>query len=408
VRRALRTLRISARALGAHPLRTALCVAGTAVGIAGVLVLSAIGAGAREAVLRQIDAMGRDVVVVTPPPVNARTRVVRRDAALTRALRLGDAEALVRAAPEVLRAAPAADRDLYARTGGTWVKVGVIGTTPDWLAIRRFDLLAGRFFTVSEERELARVAVLGAKARELLFRDGAPAVGGTILIGSVPFTVVGELAAKGLSATGSATEDDKIIIPLATARRRVFGSDAVKMLYVELRPGASESAVAAVLRARRDLARSNGPEMRLDGQRVVAEAREAAQRPLQRLLLALSGLSLLVAGVGVSATMLLSVRERRSEIGLRLAVGARRRDLIAQFLLESAALAGVGGTVGLALGTIGAQAMSSWTRWQASLAPSVLLAAVGGTVLLGVVAGVWPAWRAATMDPVSALAGESR
>jgi ABC-type antimicrobial peptide transport system permease subunit len=125
-------------------------------------------------------------------------------------------------------------------------------------------------------------------------------------------------------------------------------------------------------------------------------------------LLALSGLSLLVAGVGVSATMLLSVRERRSEIGLRLAVGARRRDLIAQFLLESAALAGVGGAIGLTLGSLGAQAMSSWTRWQASLAPSVLLAAVGGTVLLGVLAGVWPAWRAATMDPVSALAGDSR
>jgi putative ABC transport system permease protein len=180
------------------------------------------------------------------------------------------------------------------------------------------------------------------------------------------------------------------------------------MLYVELRPGSDESAVAAALRARRDLVRSTGPEMRLDGQRVVAEAREAAQRPLQRLLLALSGLSLLVAGVGVTATMLLSVRERRSEIGLRLAVGARRRDLIAQFLLESAALAGLGGGAGLAAGALGAQALSSWTRWQASLAPSVLLVAVGGTVLLGVLAGVWPAWRAATMDPVGALAGDSR
>lgn len=401
--RLLRSLRVSARALGDHPLRTALCAASIAVGIAGVLVLTAIGAGARQRILVQLDALGRDVVTVTPPPLNARTRLVRRDPPLTRALRAGDADALWRASPAVVRVAPAADRDLLAHVDRRTVPVNVIGTTPAWNAIRGFAVTEGRFFTHAEAEALARVAVLGAQARALLFPGPEPAVGRAFRIGTVPFVVVGVLEAKGLSVTGSSTEDDKIIIPLPTAQRRLFGSDNVKLLHVQLRPDAGEADVADVLRARRDLVGSTGPAMRIDGQRGIAEARLAAQRPLQRLLLVLASLALVVAGVGVTATMLLSVRERRSEIGVRLAVGARRRDVLVQFFTESLALAVAGGAAGIVLGLGAAQAVSGWTQWDAAVTSNVLLVTAGSTVVLGVVAGVLPARRAAMLDPVDAL-----
>jgi ABC-type antimicrobial peptide transport system permease subunit len=401
--RLMRSLRVSARALGDHPLRTALCAASVTVGIAGVLVLSAVGVGANQQVMAQLDALGRDVLVVTPPPLDARARVVKNDPALTRALRDGDAEALWRASPAVLRVAPEADRDLLARSTGTLVSVNVIGTTPAWRDIRRFALTEGRFFTREEDDAIARVAVLGAQARALLFPGAGTAVGRWLRIGTVPFEVVGVLESKGLSATGTATEDDKIIVPLSTAQRRLFGSDNLKMLYVQLRPEASETEVADVLRARRDLARSTGPVFRIDGQRVVADARLAAQRPLQRMLFVLGGLGLIVAGVGVTATMMLSVRERRREIGVRVAVGARQRDLLFQFFAEAVALSVVGGAGGIALGTITARGVSAWTRWNAALTPEVVIMAVGCTVLLGIIAGIAPARRAAVMDPVRAL-----
>ena len=405
--RLTRSLRLSVRALAAQPWRTGLSVAGSAVGIAGVLLLTAIGHGTRMSVLAQIDALGRNVVVVTPPPVDARARLVRRGAALTPPLRLGDAEALLRATPAVLRAAPAADRDLFVRRGRRSVRVGVIGTTPSWVVIRQFEISEGRFFSESEEGEFARVAVLGASTRALLFPNGTPAIDSTVTVGTVPFRVVGALAPKGLSAAGTATEDDKIIIPLSSARRRLFGSDALRMVYVQLRPGAREAEVRDALRAQGDLRRSTGPDLRIDGQRVIAAARAAAIRPLQRLLYGLGGLSLLVAGVGVTSTMLLSVRERRHEIGIRLAVGARRRSLVGQFLGEAAAVVGGGGALGVALGVAGARGVSAWTRWDAAIAPEVVAVAVGATVLLGLAAGVLPAWRAATIDPVDALAGGS-
>lgn len=407
MQRVVRNLRISARALGAHPVRTALCIAGTAVGIAGVLVLSAIGAGAQLLVLEQIDAMGHDVVVVNPPPLGGTARLVRNDRALTRALRLGDAEELLAASPAVRRVAPVADRDLLARVDRAMVPVNVIGTTPAWQGIRRHELSEGRFFTAEEDGTMARVAVLGAQARALLFPEGRPALGQMVRVGGIPLEVVGVLRAKGLSATGSATEDDKVIVPLATARRRIFGSDRLKLIFVQMGPEADESDIAAVLNARRDLHRSTGGVFRIDGQRVVALARLAAQRPMQRMLVALSVLSLTVAGVGVAATMLLSVRERRHEIGLRLAVGARRRDLSVQFLAEATVLSGAGGALGIMLGALVVQGIGAWTPWDPSLAPSVWIAAGGGTVLLGILSGVAPARRAATMDPVAALAADT-
>lgn len=401
--RLARSLRVSARALADHPLRASLCAASVTVGIAGVLVLTAIGVGANRRVLDQLDALGRDVLVVTPPPLNARARVVRDDPVLTRALRAGDAEALWRASPAVLRAAPEADRDLLARSGGTLVPVNVIGTTAAWQDIRRFAVTEGRFFTREEEDALARVAVLGAQTRALLFPDGRTAVGRSFRVGSTLFEVVGVLESKGLSATGTATEDDKIIVPLSTAQRRLFGSDNLKLLYVQLRTGAMETDVADVLAAQRDLVGNTGPAYRIDGQRVVAEARLAAQRPLQRMLFALSGLGLVVAGVGVMATMMLSVRERRREIGVRLAVGARRRDLLVQFFGEAVALTVAGGAGGIALGAGAARGVSAWTRWSATLTPEVIAIAAGCTVLLGIAAGIVPARRAAVMDPVRAL-----
>jgi putative ABC transport system permease protein len=285
-----------------------------------------------------------------------------------------------------------------------------MATSPDWLSIRDFRLVEGRFFTAAEDESRERVAVLGAEPRRLLFPDAASPVGRFIRLGDVPFRVVGVLEAKGLSASGTATEDDKVMIPFGTGRMRLFGTDAVKALYVELADrgadGVAEEEVASVLRAQRELGRRGGPALRIDGQRVLMEARLAAQAPLRRMLFALGGFSLTVAAVGAMATMLLSVRERQREIGLRIAVGARRRDLVVQFLTEALALAVVGGAIGVLLGTGVATMLGRWTRWELATSARTILVAAGGTMLIGVLSGVIPAVRAARLDAIDSLRAE--
>lgn len=408
--RFVRNLRLSWRALGAQRLRTTLCIGGTAVGIAGVLVLAAIGEGARRRVLQQIDSLGRNMLVVTAPPVNARTRLIREAPSLRPALVLADAEALRGASRAVVRVAPANDGDFDARYGNRRVRVTALATTPEWQLIRDFALVEGRFFTAAEDEARERVVVLGAEPRGLLFPDSVNPLGRHILIGDVPFLVIGVLEAKGLSASGTSTEDDKVLIPFSTARERLLGTEAVKALYVELTDrgadGAAERDVADVLRSLRDAERRGGPELRIDGQRELMDSRLAAQAPLRRMLVTLGVLSLAVAAVGVMATMLLSVRERQREIGLRVAVGARRRDLAVQFLVESLALAITGGVMGVLLGSAASGGISAATRWNLTLSPATVVLAAGSTVLIGVASGLLPAMRAARMDPIESLRAE--
>lgn len=405
-----RNVRLSFRAFSTHRLRAALAVAGTAVGVGGVLVSTAIGEGARGEVLRRIESLGRNVLVVSASMVERRAgRAIEGDG-WSRDLRTEDARAIVRGARAVVRAAPAQDRGMRAKLGPVQNPTTVLGTTPEWQVIRQFSLTRGRFFTHEEDARRARVAVLGYDAYTNLFPDSVEPVGRTIRIGSVPFRVIGVLASKGVSVDGSATEDDRIVIPLQTALRRLFNVDRVKMIYLEAVEASAmeeaEAEAAAILRARHDVRDGARDGFTIQNQRVLLAAELATRTSFQRLIAGLGLLSLFVGGTGILSIMLLSIRERRPEIGLRVAVGARRRDIVAQFLAEALLLAAAGGTLGILAGAAAAGIVSTLTTWDARLSALPLIVTTLSVVAIGLLFGVLPAWGAARLDVVEALRAE--
>ncbi|MGH7503978.1 MAG: ABC transporter permease [Longimicrobiales bacterium] len=405
--RVLRNLALSVRALTKHGLRTALAAAAAAVGIAGVLVLTAVGEGARTEVVRRIERLGSNTLVIAAARVEPAGVRARTGDRLTNTLRSGDAEAILYGARGIVRAAPAQDREMLARWGRTSTPASILGTTSAWFAIRDFDMAAGRTFTAAESQTRARVAVLGADIRSSLFPDSADVVGRTIRIGRVPFVVIGVLRAKGVSVDGGTPEDDRIVIPLETAQRRLFNIDYLKMIYLEVGSAAAmasaEQAAGAILRARHDLPADQEDDFEiLNPQRLLA-TELAAQRSLQRMVTGLGAMSLAVGATAILATMLLSVRERRVEIGLRITVGARRRDVATQFLVESMLIAVGGGLFGIPLGLGAAFLISGMTEWDVHASRSTIGMATLCVAGLGIVAGFLPAWRASCLQPIDAL-----
>jgi putative ABC transport system permease protein len=400
-------VRLSVRVLFANRVRTALAIGGTAVGVAGVLVVTAVGEGARAAVMDRIAGLGRNMLVVTAAKMDPRGGRTLTGEGWTRGLRTTDAAAIAQGSRHVLRAAPGQDRGLLAKFGPFQSPATVLGTTTDWQRIRQFPIAEGRFFTPGENQSRERVAVLGWAVRAALFPDSVRPVGRTIRVGRVPFEVVGVLAAKGVSIDGSATEDDRIIVPLETAQRRLFNAEYLKTIFLEVRAASAmedaEAEVAAILRERHDIPPGAKDDFSIQNQRALLEAELATQASFRRLIVGLGFLSLLVGGVGILSIMLLSVRERRPEIGLRVAVGARRPDIAAQFLAEAVLLAAGGGAAGVVAGLGAAELVASVTSWEARVTGKALLAAIGSVAAIGLCFGVYPAWRAASVDPIEAL-----
>jgi putative ABC transport system permease protein len=375
-----------------------------AVGVAALVLTRAVGQGAQEAVARTIEAMGADLVVVKPAPVRrlaARTQV--RGLATTLS---PDDGAAIAALPSVLRAAPAAERALRVKAGTRAAPASVLGTTPAFEEVRNLRLRSGRFFDAEEEGAARRVAVLGARVADALF-PGEDATGRSLRVRGVPFEVVGVLEARGVMADGS-DEDGQVIIPLRTALRRVFNTSWLTLVFVRAADqGARERAaaeIAALLRERHGLAaRARPDDFAVQGEdRMLAGQRDAAAS-LTLLTSGLGALALLVGGAGILALMLLSVKERTPEIGLRMAVGARPRDVLAQFLLEAAALAVGGWAAGLALAGLGAVAVRVLTAWPLAVPRGALAASLAMAAGTGLVFGALPARAAARLPPVQAL-----
>jgi putative ABC transport system permease protein len=324
-------------------------------------------------------------------------------------LELDDAWAVLDECPSVALAAPTQDRPLRVKFGTLSTMTTVLGTTADYVEIRNFRVSSGRLFTEEENKAALRVTVLGSEIVDDLF-SGEDPIGEIIRVGNIPFEVIGTLASKGLSAEG-ATEDSKILIPINTALRRVFNIDYINNIHLRVAKrewmDAAAEEIRLLLRERHRLDRFGKPDdFVIQNQLIALEAEERTSTSFTLLIAGIAAISLFVGGIGILAVMLMSVRERTNEIGLRMATGARPRDIIVQFLSEATLLGMMGGLTGVAIGLTGSWALGIWTAWETAVSTDSILLSLVFTLTVGLFFGVYPARRASLLDPIEALRAE--
>jgi putative ABC transport system permease protein len=405
-RRLRRVALLSIELLAAHRGRTVLSILGMVVGVATVMVMVALGKGAEQRVVERVRAMGTDIVIVTSPPA-IRVAGRQRQSERMTALRAGDADAIVERSTLAVAAAAGVQRPLIARWADRNATVPIHGTSVTGLRIRGMRARTGRVFDDDEDRERRRVAMIGPTAAAALF-PGVDPVGRELRIGPVPFDVIGVLAPRGTDVGGTDL-DYEIVIPLETAMRRVLNVPFVHSIYVQA-PSADlladlEADVREILLALHPTRAGDGGSHSfvVQNQAVLLRTHRGAAQAIGRMTVAVATIALVVGGLGIMAVMLLSVRERAREIGLRRAVGARRHDIRTQFLVEGTAIAGAGAAIGIALGYCVSATISALGdrelvfSWRAALAGLVV------SVICGLGAGAWPASRASRVTPLAAL-----
>ncbi|MDP1996969.1 MAG: ABC transporter permease [Gallionella sp.] len=393
------------RAMGANRLRTLLTMLGMVIGVGAVVLMMSIGQGAQYAIKQTISAMGSNLFILLSGHTS--NSGVRSGSGGAHTLTVNDAEAIAEL-PGVQAVAPIHPGSAQVVYGPNNWNTAVIGTTPSYLDARSWVVASGSAFTNSDVRSATRVALIGKVAAQNLFGDENP-VGKTIRIQQSPFVILGTLAAKGQSMDGR-DQDDTLIIPLTTAQRQVFGTQfpgSVRMLMVqtttqEVMP-AVENAMTELLRQRHRLREGMEDDFFLRNLTAVADSAEESTRVMSLLLGAIASVSLLVGGIGIMNIMLVSVTERTREIGIRMAIGARERDILLQFLLEAIIISIGGCFIGLLLGIGGALLVNELTGTMVIISASSVVVAFGVAATVGIFFGFYPARKAAQLDPIEAL-----
>lgn len=400
-----RGIKLSRSSLGANKQRTFLALSGISIGVAAVIFMVAAGRGAQFNVLRQIENMGTNLLTIKAGQVQ---KMVKREFqfGIVTTLKLKDAEAIAREIPLVAAVAPMQDRDLKVKYGSLYTRTKIIATSSAFREIRNYRVAAGRFFSGEENRAGLRAAVLGSVVCKNLFNDSDP-VGETIRIGNVPFQVVGVLAPKGASPDG-ANEDDRVFIPIRTALRRVFNIRHLNVIYVQVRDRTlmdkAEQDIAELLRERHGLVRlQRADDFTIRNQVTALEVERESGESFTLLIAGIAAIALLVGGIGILAIMLLAVKERTAEIGLRRAVGARAKDILIQFLMEALFLGLAGGLTGMCVGVTGAWVIGKITGLAVVIPFDAMGLAVLFSLSVGLFFGVYPARKASLMDPIEAL-----
>ncbi len=402
------SLKISRGALLSNKLRTFLSLLGIIIGVSAVIIMVAIGQGAQKEVLKKIEAMGTNLIVVNAGQVSifaGRRRQIGNVITLT----TQDAKAINMESFSIRSAAPVQSKKLRVKYGNLSTNTTVVGTTPDFQDIRDFHASSGEFFTNEENNASLRVAVIGQTVKTNLFGNNDP-IGETIRIRKIPFEVIGVLENKGVDING-VDQDDQIIIPINTALRRVFNLTYLSSIYVQAKDNQSMDAavveVKELLRERHHLIRHNKQDdFTIQNQAEVLKTQKEAADTFTGLIVGITAISLLVGGIGILAIMLMVIRERTSEIGLRIALGARKKDVLIQFLLESLLLSIGGGFLGIVLGISGSIIIGLFTQWSASISILSIIIAFTFSLFIGAFFGVYPARQASLMDPIEALRNE--
>ena len=396
-------LALGVQALSRNRMRSALTVLGIVIGVAAVIATLAIGQGAREAVQAQIRSLGANTLTVMGGTVTAGG--VRMGGGSNNTLTAEDGEAIKKECPAVQAVAPIVRTNAQVVYGANNWATQIQGTTADFPTVRAWPVASGVFVTDSDVRGTAKVCVLGTTVAQQLYGDADP-IGTTIRIKDMPFKVVGVLSEKGGQSWGG-SQDDVIMVPLSTAQHKLANRNHVNSVGVsavsEHEVSAAEEQVTELLRQRHRIRPGMDQDFFLFTQQEIATSAAETSKVMTLLLASIAAVSLMVGGIGIMNIMLVSVTERTREIGIRRAIGARRRDILMQFLAESAFLSLAGGALGAALGIGAATAITQIARWPTMIQPGAVVLAFGFSSAIGLFFGYYPALRAAALDPVEAL-----
>jgi len=404
----LQALRIALRSLKVNKLRTALTMLGIMIGVAAVIAMVSVGTGAQARVAEQIQSLGSNLIIALSGSTNQAG--VRLGQGSQTTITEDDASAIAREVPAVQVAAPSSRGNAQVVYGNLNWSTGIQGVTADYFEARDWPVDVGRPILQEDVDGATKIALLGQTTAQNLFGDADP-IGQIIRIKKVPFTVAGLLSRKGQSAWGQ-DQDDVIFVPLSTAKKKVLGvsqanARSVGSISIKIRPDENmtdaETQIRELLRQRHRLQPAQDDDFWLRNLSEVLQTQEESSKVMTYLLAAIASVSLLVGGIGIMNIMLVSVTERTREIGLRMAVGARSRDILTQFLVEAVTLSLIGGVIGIALGVGGSNAINALAEWRTVLAPEAILLAFGFSAAIGIFFGFYPARKASRLDPIEAL-----
>jgi len=403
----------AAGAIAAHPTRSALTSLGVVIGVAAVVMMTSIGLGAQQRVTGAIGGLGSNLLIISPGASSGPGGgFVSQGAGSGMSLSDDDAKAIDQQVEGAVAVAPTVRGGAQLSAEGANWSTRVEGVTPAYLTARDLSLASGRMFDEAEARQGRKVAVVGPTIVAELF-GGEDPVGKRVRVGSVPFEIIGVLTSRGQSGFGQ-DQDDIVLGPLQAVRSRVVGrrarGDNVQTIYVKAATAEDidrvQEDVTTLLRERHRIRQGETDDFSVQNMASIMEALQASVKTFTSLLAAVAAVSLLVGGVGIMNIMLVAVTERTREIGLRMAVGARRTDVLYQFALKAVTLSVVGGAIGLVIGIGGAVLMAQIGQWPVAIAGWSIPLALGFSLVVGLVFGAYPSWRAARLDPIEALRRE--
>ncbi len=403
------SIRIALRALLSNKLRAILTMLGIIIGVGAVITLMSVGKGVEKLVQESFQSIGSNLLFVFPGSLDGGSSTQRPE------LTMGDYEAISDPflVPDATGVAPELSSSADVTAGRRDLRADISGVTPEFLDVRDRAVAVGSFISMADVNARSRVAVLGTNVYENLFEEGAYPVGQTVKINRIPFRVIGIMEEQGGSSFGSM--DNAIYVPLTTAQVRLYprfrsrsGEPLLSTIYVQaadesLMDQASEQ-VAEVLRQRHDIAFRDEDDFSIIKQTDIVSIFGDITGVLTIFLGSIAAISLLVGGIGIMNIMLVSVTERTREIGIRKAVGAKRRDILIQFLVEAMVLSLIGGLMGVTLGTLGAQVVARLAEQLSTIVtPDIILLSTGVSAGVGLLFGIYPAFRAARLNPIDAL-----
>lgn len=398
--------KIALRALRANKMRSILTMLGIVIGVAAVIAMLAIGAGARLKISDEISSMGSNLLIVFSGSTSSGG--ARMGAGSDPTITLADAEAILKECPAVLDVAPVRNGTAQVVYGNQNWSTAVIGTTPSMLRIRDWPLAAGKAFTEQDDRYATKVCIMGKTVADSLF-GGLDPVGKIIRIKKIPFTVIGILQSKGQSMLGQ-DQDDIIYIPLGTAQKKLFKAlfpGMIQFIMIKARSmedlGDAEDQITELLRQRHRIGLHQDNDFTVRNLTQLMQTAVNLARIMTVLLGAIASISLLVGGIGIMNIMLVSVTERTREIGIRIAVGAKTWDIRFQFIIEAVTLALIGGTLGIIIGETGSVLVSRFANLPVVVSPLAIALSFGFSAAVGVFFGFYPAYKASLLNPIDAL-----